>query len=119
MARNQMRANRGLTRRTARDHEDVLRDIETVLVRAARQFNDVDDAACHAAIESLLTDQPARDSLSAMLADGLRRVRRLHRDVTEEVWQDSLRVVARSIRNHSSREPGEVGYLAFVDLFIP
>jgi len=119
MKRQQLRANQGTMDRIVRKHEDVLRSIETVFVRAYRQLKEVDDQTCHAAIESALTGQAARDPISAMLADRLGQVHQWHREVQEADRQDALRVVARSIRNHSARRPGEIEYLAFIDLYIP
>ena len=119
MVRNQMRANRGLRERTVRRHEDLLRRIETVFVMAYRQSEEVDDRACHAAIESTLMGRPSHHPIAAMLAESLGQVRHAGSGGGDQAWGDALRVVAQSIRNHSSRQPGEVGYLAFVDMFIP
>ena len=118
MARKQMRTNKGLMNRTVRHHEDVLKDIESTLVRAYRQIEDVDDAICHASIESALMGQAPKHPLAALLAGNMAAARKLRSEVPDNAWQDALRVVAGSIRNHSSRQPGEIGYLAFVNVFI-
>ena len=118
MARNQMRANRGMMNRTVRHYEDLLQNIEAILITAYRQFEQVDDQVCHAAIESALMGQAAQSPMAALVAGNLAAVRLLRSDAPDQAWQDALRVVARSIRNHSSRQPGEVGYLEFIGPFM-
>ena len=56
----------------------------------------------------------ARDVLAR-----LKSVRELRADVAPETWQDGLRVVADSVRNHSTLRPGDVGHLTFVSSFVP
>jgi hypothetical protein len=119
MARRQMKAGSGLRRRMMRDNTDLLQNIEFVFNSAYRQWEGVDDAVCHAAIESALTGVPAHNPISALLVENLGRVRRLRPELPDEDWRNALRVVAESIRTHSSRRAGEVDYLAFIDDFFP
>ena len=119
LARKQMRASVGLTKRVAREHLVVLQGIETALVRAYRVIEAVDDQACFEAVSSALTGQAAGDPIAAMLADKLAQVRAGLAEVTPKDWLDALRVVGQSIRTHSQRRPGEAAYLAFVDQFLP
>ncbi len=119
MARRQMKAGGSLQRRMMRDNFDVLQNVEAVFDAAYRQWDRVDDATCHAAIESTLMGAPARDPITALLVENLARARRVRPDVSDEDWRNALRVVAESIRAHSSRRAGEVEYLAFVDAFFP
>jgi len=119
MVRNKMRSKHSVFKRTVREHEDLLEDIETLFVTAARTTGLVDDAACHDAIEALLTGRAPRSPIAALLVDKLCRRRKMRADASENAWQDALRVVAASIRNHSARLPGQVDYLLFIGFFIP
>jgi len=114
-----MKSGHGLMRRMSRDHQDVLQNIEFALVSTWRDRDDVDDRACHAAIESLLTgSQPTGDAASA-LSGRLLAIRDMRADVPDRLWVDGLRVVAGSIRTHSRRGPGDVDYLIFVAQYVP
>ncbi|KKM00152.1 hypothetical protein LCGC14_1807290 [marine sediment metagenome] len=119
MARKQMKSGRGSMTRMSRDHQDVLQNIEFALVSTWRHRDDVDDKACHAAIESMLTRRQPRDEAASALSDQLLVVRAERDDVPERLWQDGLRVVADSIRTHSQRRPSEQAYLNFVGQYIP
>jgi hypothetical protein len=119
MARQQLKAGKGLMNRTTREHEDVLQNIEAVLVASWRENSGVDDRSCHAAIESVLAGVPVKDSASFILEDALTNIRQVRADVPDSVWNDALRVVAQSIRRHSTRQPGETRYLSFVAPFVP
>ena len=108
-----------LMRRMARRHLDVLQNIECALTSAWRDDQAVDDAAVLEALQAMrygaVPEGPrARDVLAR-----LESVRELRTDVALETWQDGLRVVADSVRNHSTLRPGDVGYLTFVSSFVP
>ena len=119
MARKQMKSGHGLMKRMSRDHHDILQNIELALVSTCRHRDDVDDRACHAAIESvLMRRQPADEAVSA-LSERLLAIRDARSDVAERLWLDGLRVVAGSIRTHSQCRPGEVAYLSFVGQYMP
>lgn len=118
MARAQAKANKGLMNRMVRDHQGLLQAVESCLVKTFRESNEVDDRACHAAIEALLLGQTPQDPVAAMLTTLLNQLRLKQQGISDDSWKDALRVVDRSIRNHSQRRPGEVNYLAFVDVFI-
>jgi len=119
MARNQMRANKGMRNHVVRDNQDVLQNIEFALVDAYRRSKGVDDRLCHDAIESALTGGRDPSEMVAELTEQLAVIRRMRPDAPDKAWQDSLRVVADSIRLHSSRKPGETDYLDFVSPFLP
>ena len=118
MARSRTKSSHGLMKRMSRDHQDVLQNVEFALVSTWRHRDDVDDRACHAAIQSMLTrGKPPGEAPAALVAQ-LRKIRDMRSDVPERIWKDALRVVAGSIRNHSHRRPGEINYLVFADQFI-
>jgi len=119
MARKQMKSGRGSLRRMSREHQDILQNIEFAFISTWRRRGDVDDRACHAAIECLLSGTEAPGGTAAVLLEQLLAVREMRTDVPEHLWRDGLRVVADSIRTHSQRRPGEVGYLSFVGQYVP
>jgi hypothetical protein len=119
MARKKMKGGKGLMDRIAREHEDVLHDIEQLFVVRWRENAQVDDLRCHQAIEAVVIGQAPQHPDAAALAEGLRRVRQYRQDISDQVWMDALRVVAESIRRHSARLPGETNYLGFVGVFLP
>ena len=119
MRRNAMRSTSGAQRRMTRDHLGLLRGIEKTFVDAHRRSADVDDRACHAAVEVALALRTTDDPRVTDLADRLAEVRHKRCWESDATWQDALRVVATSIRNHSERRPGEKGYLSFVSVFLP
>ncbi len=119
MARKQMKSGQGLMKRMSREHQDVLQNIEFALVSTWRHRDDVDDRACHAAIESALMGGQPPDGAVSALSERLLAIRDARSDVAERLWQDGLRVVAGSIRTHSQCRPGELSYLSFVAHYIP
>ena len=118
MARAQAKANKGLMNRMVRNHQGLLQEVESCLVKAFQESKAVDDRACHAAIEAVLMGQTPQESVAAMLATRLNQLRLKQQGISDDQWKDALRVVDRSIRNHSQRRPGEVDYLVFVNMFI-
>ncbi|MBN1556193.1 MAG: hypothetical protein JXA11_15740 [Phycisphaerae bacterium] len=121
MVREKLKTGAGSTRRMSRDHLDVLQNIEFALNSARReQFDvDVDDHACHAAIEAALTNTEPPYEAAAVVGQYLSDIRDIRLEIPEDIWKEGLRVVARSIRNHSQRRPGEVSYLDFAGDFLP
>ena len=119
LARKQMRVSVGLTKRVAREHLVVLQGIESVLARAYRTVEAIDDATCLEAVSSILAFRAADDPIAAMLADKLAQVRQRLALVSPKDWSDSLKVVGQSIRTHSACNPGDVSYLGFIDHYLP
>jgi hypothetical protein len=98
-------------------HLDVLKNIETVLVRAHRLSDAVDDAACREAVESCLAGKAPRQAIAALVADKLSACRSAG-NLPDRAWRDALRVVADSVRLHSQCLPRQTDYLSFVDHFV-
>lgn len=115
LARKQMRANVGLTKKVAREHLAALQGIESALARAYRTTETVDDAVCLEAVSSVLATRAAVDPIAAMLAAKLLQVRLRLGAVADKDWFGALRVVEESILTHSARGPGEAEYLGFID----
>jgi hypothetical protein len=102
----------------AREHEDVLQNIEFVLVEAHRDDPDIDDHLVDAALKSVLNGDTPADPLAAGVADGLRSIREVRADVPDLVWLECIKVVRQSVRRHSTLRPGETTYLNFAGRFI-
>jgi len=106
-------------KRLAREHEDVLQNIEFALVRCHRDDPRVDDRvadeALGAAIRGVEPDEPHAADVFAALAS----IRQMREDVEDGVWRDALQVVRDSVRRHSERRPGETSYLDFVAPYVP
>ena len=102
----------------ARDHEDVLQNIEFALVDGHRNDPRVDDGDARAALRACLQGTVPDDPRAAGLAGALGEIRILREDVADDVWHDALRVVEESVRRHSQFRPGETSYLAFAAQFI-
>jgi hypothetical protein len=107
-----------LMQQMARDHPDVLQNIEATLVNAHEQDRAIDDRIVSQALGAAMRDVEPKDPLVAELAGALAAVRELREDIADEVWRDALRVVAESVRTHSELAPGETGYLSFVARFV-
>ena len=104
-----------MMRRMSRDHLDLLREIESILVSAWRNDPGVDDAAARAALDSVLGEKPsAAGSRAADLAGRLAVARSARAEVGDEDWRNGLRVVRDSVDRHSSGKPGGQDYLRFV-----
>lgn len=112
------RSATGRMKHMAREHEDLLRAIETALVRAHRADPSIDDRAVMEAIRAASTDAEPEDVRVRALAAALRSIPGQLGEIPVDVWRDGLRVVADSVKRHSERRPGETSYLAFVAPYV-
>ncbi len=100
-------------------HVDVLQDIEFSIVSAWRRDERIDDRAVSLALKAAIAGSEASDELAGAIAHELRDARRLRADVSEEIWTKGLKVVLESVGNHSSARAGDIGYLSFIEPFVP
>ena len=107
-----------LMKRMARDHLDVLENIEFVLVTRYREEGDIDDAAAARALQAVMNENLPLDPVSMSLAEALTEIREFRSDVSDEIWRDGLLTVLQSVQRHSRLRPGETEYLDFVSQFI-
>lgn len=107
-----------LMKRMARDHPDVLQNIEFALVTCHRQDRSLDDRVMDAALRASLASQPPEDPGVAIVFESLASVREMRHAVPADIWSDCLRVVQDSIHTHSARTPGETAYLAFASRYV-
>jgi len=56
--------------------------------------------------------------LSGLLTKDLDNTRLLRADVSDQLWKDGLKVVLRSVYNHSAAQAGDRDYLDFVSEYV-
>jgi hypothetical protein len=115
--KRQYRCSGKVYRRMTEHHQDVLQNIEFALVSTWRTYNSIDDADVKKALMACLKGVPAEDANAYRLQQALDDIRDLRDDISDDLWQDGLRVVLESVHNHSPATPGTTGYLRFVDQF--
>jgi len=101
----------------ARDHLDVLQNIEFVLVSGYRSERSIDDCIVADALIAAILDAEPQDTRAQSLNESLENIRELRSDVSDDIWRDGLRTVLESVHRHSSLKPGSRGYLDFVSDF--
>ncbi len=105
----------------AREHEDVLQNIEFALVSGHRKDPKIDDSKADAALAASLAGvdpETIEDILVSDLVQALASIRQLREDVPEDIWREGLRVVKESVRRHSDLRPGKTSYFEFVKEYI-
>ena len=110
--------SRKLLKRMARDHQDVLQNIEFVLVSGYRSDRSIDDRIVADVLKAAILDDIPEDARAQTLNEGLEEVREIRSDISDDIWRDGLRTVLQSVHRHSSLIPGSRGYLDFVSDFI-
>jgi hypothetical protein len=104
-------------KRVARDHEDVLQNIEFVLVNGTGDDPELDDRTVALALRACLVGKGAEHPGAGRLVRQLRELRETRTELSDDAWRESLRVVLESVDRHSSYEPGETSYLDFAGEF--
>jgi hypothetical protein len=102
-------------------HPDVLQNIEFVLVSAWRANSTIDDCVCMEALRAALSSETPADLRVRDLVQGIvdiRKIRSASVVVSDQVWNDGLRVIMDSVRFWSTLKPGAHGYLNYVSDFI-
>ncbi len=115
------RSPKARMRKMARDHQDVLQNIEFALVTGHRKDPEIDDSKAIAALTASLAGvdpETLDDHRVSDLVKALATIRQLRAELPEDVWREGLRVVKESIRRHSDLQPGETKYLDFVKEYI-
>lgn len=106
-------------KRMARDHLDVLQNIEFVLVSGYRSERSIDDRIVADVLIAAILDAEPEDSRDRSLNESLENIRMLRSDISDDIWRDGLRTVLESVHRHSSLKPGSRGYLDFVSDYVP
>jgi len=108
-----------LLKRMTRDHPDVLQNIEFALVSIYRNDRSIDDRIVADVLKAAIHGNEPEDERAQSLSEGLKEIRRLRSDTSDDIWRDGLRTVLQSVHTHSSLRPGATGYLDFVSDFVP
>jgi len=103
----------------ARDHLDVLQNIEFVLVSGYRSDRSIDDRIVADVLIAAIFDAEPQDSRARSLNESMESIRVLRSDIPDDIWRDGLRTVLESVHRHSSLKPGSRGYLDFVSDYVP
>jgi len=103
----------------ARDHLDVLQNIEFALVSGYRSERSIDDRIVADVLIAAILDAEPEDSRAQSLNESLENTRVLRSDISDDIWRDGLRTVLESVHRHSSLIPGARGYLDFVSDYVP
>ena len=103
----------------ARDHLDVLQNIEFALVSGYRSERSIDDRIVADVLIAAILDAEPEDSRAQSLNESLENIRMLRSDISDDIWRDGLRTVLESVHRHSSLIPGARGYLDFVSDYVP
>ncbi len=107
-----------LLKRMARDHHDVLQNIEFVFISRYREDHRIDDRIVADTLKAAIYNEVPEDGRAQLLNEGLEEIREFRSDVSDEIWRDGLRTVLQSVQRHSSLRPGEREYLDFVCEFV-
>ena len=107
-----------LLKRMARDHQDVLQNIEFVFTCRYREDRRIDDRIVADTLKAAIHDEVPEDGRAQLLNEGLEEIREFRSDVSDDIWRDGLRTVLQSVQRHSNLRPGEREYLDFVSDFI-
>ena len=103
----------------ARDHLDVLQNIEFVLVSGYRSDRSIDDRIVADVLIAAIFDAEPEDTRARSLNESMESIRVLRSDIPDDIWRDGLRTVLESVHRHSSLKPGSRGYLDFVSDYVP
>ncbi|MFB0553186.1 MAG: hypothetical protein ACETWQ_07720 [Phycisphaerae bacterium] len=105
-------------KRMARDHLDVLQNIEFTILSRYRSDRSIDDRIVDDALIAAILDAEPEDSRAQLLNESLENIRELRSDVSDDIWREGLRTVLQSVHRHSSLKPGNKWYLDFVSDFV-
>ena len=106
-------------KRMARDHLDVLQNIEFVFVSGYRSERSIDDRIVADVLIAAILDAEPEDSRAQSLNESLENIHELRSDISDDIWRDGLRTVLESVHRHSSLKPGSRAYLDFVSDYVP
>ena len=107
-----------LLKRMARDHHDLLQNIEFIFISQYRDDRRIDDRIVANTLKAAISGDAAEDALAESLNKDLGEIRRVRSDVSDDIWRDGLRTVLQSVHRHSNLRLGEREYLDFVSDFI-
>ncbi len=101
-----------------RDHVDVLQNIEFALVSAWRDNEMIDDSVIASALKISIAGGKPADERTAGVVQRLSAIREVRPDISDELWNNGLKVVLESVHTHSTLARGDTGYLDFISRFL-
>ncbi len=105
-------------KRMTRNHLDVLQNIESTILSASRSHSNIDDKIVASALKTAIADEDPVEELSGLLVKDLDNTRLIRADVSNQLWKDGLKVVLKSVYNHSAAQAGDRDYLDFVSEYV-
>ncbi len=115
---NETLGRRSLFDKMVHNHQDILQNIEFMIISEYRQDGGIDDRIVAEALKAFILNTEPQDKSVDRLKQILGSARRLRDDVSNDLWRDGLRIVLRSVHDHSDLEPGSTHYLDFINEFI-
>jgi hypothetical protein len=115
------RENKTTMKHMVRDHVDLLQNIEASLIAYASNDASVDDRALEEALGILRRNKENIEDAEPHVQDiclYLDELRTRRADVSDTIWLGALRTVQDSVRRHSSLNPGDKGYIEFVQDYV-
>jgi hypothetical protein len=112
------RSPKARMKQMAREHQDVLQNIEFALVNGHRDDPGIDDRDVFEALRASRNRKEPEGARAARLFADLAAIREMREDIDSLVWSQALQVVEESVKRHSEMRPGETDYLTFAGRFI-
>ncbi|MDZ7615998.1 MAG: hypothetical protein U1E05_03275 [Patescibacteria group bacterium] len=117
-------ASRGLRAYMVEHHEDLLHTIELIVMDTYRRdlMDGIDDRAVYEGYRDSILGIESDNSPSGMVVFAIANARALRESlcpVDDALWKDALRVLMRSVKTHSEKQPGETSYLDFIGRYLP
>ena len=100
-------------------HPTVLYAIESTFLHVYDACPETDDRIVALALKKAVAGQGEDDRRVDVALALLRSARLDLPGVTDDIWLDALRVVYASVKRHSTCQPGDTGYLDFIERFVP
>ena len=89
----------------------VLQTIELMLLGTVRADRRIDDSVVEAGLVAAIEGRTDEDEVVTKVIGGLSAVRASRPDIPPPAWRDCLRTILDALRHHSTRRPGDYGYL--------
>jgi hypothetical protein len=92
----------------------ILQTVEMMLLGTVRTDRRIDDSVIEAGLIAAIDGKAGEGELVAKVVAGLNAARASAANMPLPAWRDSLRTILDTLRLHSTRRPGDYGYLRFI-----
>lgn len=92
----------------------VLQTIELMLLGTVRADRRIDDSTIEEGLIAAIEGRTDEDEVVTKVIGGLSATRASRPDIPPPAWRDCLRTILDTLRLHSTRRPGDYGYLRFI-----